>query len=539
MRSLALGLALCAACNALKLDELVDPPSDPALGRGEGLGERKADTLIVGRAADAIGLDPARQTDNESVEACEQIFEHLVRYQPDSTDVEPSLAVAWKVTDNGTLWTFTLRDGVRFHDGTPLDAAAVVFSFERQRDPFHPFHAADMVYWDNSFRNIVKVEAVDAMTVQIRVDRPYAPLLASLAMFPVSIVSPAAVKKWGDDFNRHPVGTGPFRFASWTPGDRIVLERHEGYWGPRARLSRLVFRHIPDARQRLVALEGGAVDVAYALLPEELQYVELHPDLKLHRIAGQNVAYLAMNTTKPPFDDVRVRQAVNHAVNKVPIVKLVYQGLGVPASGPLPPTLWSYRGDIVDYPYDKGRARMLLAEAAAHKRLEPGRTYSFYVPRTPRSYLPDPEGVARVIQKNLADVGLGTELVVQDFARHIPDVRAGKHDLCLLGWAGDNGDPDNFLFVLLDRDPTSLAASNNVAFYRNAQLHGLLTYAQESQDHAERERYYRQAQEIVAREAPWVPLAHAQIAVAARRDLGDLRIHPSAIIYYAEVWRER
>jgi peptide/nickel transport system substrate-binding protein len=500
---------------------------------------RDPSTLIVGRAADAIGLDPATLTDNESVETCEQIFEHLVRYAPGSTEVEPALATRWAVSEDGREWTFELRPGVSFHDGTPLDAEAVVFSFERQRDPRHPFHRDDFTYWQSSFPYLERIEAIGPLTVRITIERPYAPFLTSLAIFPVSIVSPTAVKRWGREFTRHPVGTGPYRFQEWHPGDRIVLERNEAYWGPKAKLERLVFRYIPDPRQRLVALEGGAVDVAYGILPEELQFVELHPDLELAKIAGQNVAYLAMNTQRRPLQDLELRRAVNHAINKVPIVKLVYQGLAVPASGPLPPTMWSWRGDVIDYPYDPDRARNLVEEAARRGAFDPAQRLRFYVPGQARTYLPNPDQVARVIQRNLADVGIGTELVVQDFVSHLDAVQEGKHDLCLLGWQGDTGDPDNFLYVLLDRSNTTPGNARNVAFYRNAELHGLLTHAQESHDRGERESLYRRAQEIIAREAPWVPLAHNQITVAARDDVEGLTLHPSALIRYEAVWLDR
>jgi peptide/nickel transport system substrate-binding protein len=499
----------------------------------------KSSTLIVGKPGDAIGLDPARISDDESVEVCEQIFEHLVRYAPDSTEVQPQLAQSWDVDALGVLWTFHLRPGVRFHDGTPLDAAAVVFSFDRQRDPFHPQHEADFAYWNDQYSYIERVEALDPLTVRIRIERPYAPFLSSLAMFPAAIVSPTAVKKWGRDFATHPIGTGPFKLADWSPRDRIVIERNDDYWGPRPRVARIVFRDIPDARQRLVALEGGAVDVAYAILPEELQYVKLHPDLRLLQTAVANVAYLAMNTTKPPFDDVEVRHAVNHAVNKVPIVKLVYQGLAVPASGPLPPHLFAYKQDIATYDYDPGRARAILAAKIDEGKLDPKRRFKLYVPSTPRSYLPDPEQIARVIQRNLEDVGLHTDLVVNDLAAHDAAIRAGKHDLCLFGWTADNGDPDNFLKVLLDHDDTRLGPEQDDAFYRNAELHGLLTYAEETFDREERKRLYDTAQTIIARDAPWVPLAHSELTVAARNEVQDLGLHPTATVYYNRVWLNR
>ncbi len=533
---LAAGLAVgvCGVSCDAKLSDLVDPSGGEDRGQPGTLG-----TLIVGSASDAIKLDPARVTDNESVSICEQIYEHLVRYTPTSTEVEPSLATSWDVSPDGTVWTFHLRDGVQFHDGTPLDAEAVVFSFDRQRNPFHPNHEPDFQYWDGQYQNIERIRAIDRLTVEIKIERQFAPFLTTLAMFPVSIVSPAAVKQWGPDYYKHPVGTGPFKFSAWITGDRVVLERNERYWGEKPRIRRIVFRAIPDPRQRLVALEGGAVDVAFSLQPNELQYVQLHPELHLHRVAGQNVAYVAMHTRKPPFDNVTVRRAINHAINKAPIVKLIYQGLGVPARGPVPPSLWSYREDLPDYEYDPAKARQMLAGEAAAGRLDLSRKYRLYVPRTPRSYLPQPETLARFIQRNLEEVGFKTELVIQDFYPHLESVQNGEHEMCLLGWAGDNGDPDNFLYVLFDRDTATVGTARNVAFFDSAELHGILIYAQETNDRDERTRFYQKAQEIVHREAPWVPLAHSEMAVATRDGVRDFAIHPSALVYYRTVWLAR
>src|SRR5262249_48496658 len=230
-------------------------------------------TILVGRAADALALDPARVTESESSEVTEQIFDHLVRYRHDSAEIEGALAESGKQSADGRVWTFHLRRNVRFHDGTPFDADSVVFSFDRQRDPHHPYHQEDFTYWETTFRNIQSVDAVDTYTVRITIERPYAPFLSNLAMFPVSIVSPAAVRKSGSEFARHPVGPGPFRFVEWSPGERIMLTANPNYWGGAPKIQHLVFVAIRDARQRLVALEGGAIDVAENLSPEDLQFV--------------------------------------------------------------------------------------------------------------------------------------------------------------------------------------------------------------------------------------------------------------------------
>jgi len=491
-------------------------------------------TLTVGRGGDAILLDPARVNDGDSSEVCEQIFEHLVRYKPGTNEVEPALATTWEVADQGKSWTFHLRRGVRFHDGTPFDADAVVFSFDRQRDYQHPYHEPDFTYWDSNYRIIQRIEKLDDYTVRILIERPYAPFLAYLAMFPVSIVSPRAVRHWEHQFSRHPVGTGPFRFVEWVPGDRITLAANPDYWdGGPPKIGHLVFHLIPGERERLVALESGAVDVAYNLAPKDLGYVRLHPDLRVHKIAASNVAFLAMNMLHPPFDDVRVRRAVNHAINKSLIVKLLYQGLAVPAIGPLPPTMWGYDPTLPRFDYDPEKARALLREARYDPRVRP----RFYVMSTPRPYVQAPERVSRVIARNLHDVGMDVELVVQPMQAHLDTTAAGEHDLCIRGWVGDNGDPDNFLYTLLDRDSAFSQRATNVSFYRNAEVHGLLTWAQETSDRTERIGLYKKAQRIIALDAPWVPLAHSEVAVVARAGVRGFWIDPSSMVYYRSASR--
>jgi len=536
----ALTLSVCLVLAACEAGSLFGPDQDGPQIRSRSIHPvtHAADTIIVGRPSDVILLDPARITDNESVEVSDQIYDKLLNYRPGSNEVGPGLATAWKTSEGGRVWTFELRRGVKFHDGTPFNADAVVFSFERQRDPFHPFYRADYQYWSGTYGNILEIEAIGEFTVRISIEEPYAPFEANIAMFPVSIVSPTAVVKWGDEYGEHPVGTGPFRLVSWEKNERIVLEANEDYFAGKAAIRRLVFQTIPDARQRLVALESGAIDIAYSILPEELQFVVLHPDLELHRTPANNVTYLAMNTTHPPFDDVRVRRAANLAINKEPIVKLNYQGQAVAAEGPLPPTQWGYHKLEDPYPYNADKARELLAQAEADGRFDRKRTYTLYVPSTPRPYLPDPRGVSRVLQANLSDVGIKTHLVIAPFTEHLESVRNGAHDLCLLGWVGDNGDPDNFLYVLFDRDNTTPGIARNVSFMRDAELHGLLSWAQQSQDREERQHYYARAQKLIHEQAPWVPLAHSQVNVAAWRDLEGIVISPSSILNYRTVARQ-
>lgn len=526
----ALALGLCALVVACDADPL-------GLTRGREPASGRRGAVVVGRPADAISLDPARPTDNESAEVIAQVYETLVRYRPGTTTVEPGLAVSWSSDPSGLAWTFQLRPGVVFHDGSPFDADAVVFSFERQRDPAHPFHRGLFKYWENAFKNIQRVEKVGDLAVRFHITSRYAPFLANMTMFPVSIVSPRAVAQWGDDFPDHPVGTGPFRVERWDRGERIVLARFSRYWGPPASIERLVFKVVADPRQRLIDLESGAIDLAVGILPEELQFVDLHPGLTLYRPPTNNVTYLAMNCLRPPFDDPRVRRAVNLAINKSPIVRLAYQGLAIPAQSPLPPTQWGHVADPGFSRFAPDEARALLAAAAADGRFDPSRTYTLYVPATPRPYLPSPERVARVIQGNLAAVGLRTQVVMQPFEAHNTDTEHGRHDLALAGWVGDNGDPDNYLFLHFDQGNTVPGVARNIAFYRDETVSRLLREAEAVEDRGARERLYAEVQRKLAVDAPWAPLAHSQVAIAARDDLDGLVVSPSGHVVYSGLVR--
>ncbi|MBS1121254.1 MAG: putative dipeptide transporter substrate-binding protein [Deltaproteobacteria bacterium] len=494
--------------------------------------------LVVAQATGVLGLDPLRVTDSESIEAGELLFEGLVRWKPGTTEIAPGLAASWEVSTDGKRWLFHLRPGVVFHDGTPLDALAVRFSFDRLLDPRHPnFLAGNQgAYWRSLLQAVTQIVAIDPATVEIRVSRPYAPLLGDLAMFPV--VSPTAVRQWGDAFNLHPVGTGPFTFDSWIMGEQLVMKRFERYWGTAARLDRIVFRVVVDARQRLVDLESGSVDLATSILPDEQPFVELHPDLLLHHTAGNDVSYLAFNVQRPGFRDLRVRQAASHAINKLPIVKLAYQGRAIAADGPLPPTQWGYHEPKARYGFDLPRARRLLRQAIAGKTFDPDVVYKLYAPSTPRPYLDQPERVARFLQAALAEVGIQTELVLQPYREHRISLENGEHDLALHGWVGDNGDPDNFLYVLFHSDNAVVGASaQNFAFFRDAGVDKLLIEAQVAADQVTRTELYRAVQDRLVEEVPWVPIAHSEYVVAGRAEIRDVVLSPLGHPLYAKIWR--
>jgi peptide/nickel transport system substrate-binding protein len=513
-----------------------------ALGCDAGLGtphlRRDPGALVVAQAADIAGLDLVRVLDSESIEVGMILFEGLARWRAGTTEIDPGLATAWEVTPDGLRWTFALRPGVVFHDGTPLDADAVAFSFARVIDPRHPSFLAgnEGGYWRGLLKEVTRVTARGPLRVEIEVAHPYAPLLGELAMFP--IVSPAAVRRWGDDFRRHPVGTGAFAFEAWDLGEQVVVRRFDRYWGTRPALERIVFRVVVDARQRLVDLQSGSVDLAAGILPDEQSFVELHPDLVLLHMPSHDVSYLAFNMTRPPFDDRRVRRAISHAINKEPIVKLAYQGRAIAADGPLPPGQWGYRPPAARLPYDPALAKQLLDDAAAAHAFDISRVYRLYAPSTPRTYLSQPERVARYIQAALSRIGVSSQLILQPIGRHREAVGRGDHDLALHGWISDTGDPDNFLYVLLHSDNAVPGLAQNIAFYRNPAVDRLLVAAQAAIDEPSRSKLYGEVQAIVADDMPWVPLAHSELVVAARAELDGVRLSPLGHPLYALIRRK-
>jgi peptide/nickel transport system substrate-binding protein len=505
------------------------------LGGGEPVPERAA-TLVVARPADSVSFDPARVSDLESAEVNLLLYDTLVRHLPETGELEPWLARSWEVDAAGTTWIFHLRPGVRFSDGTPVDADAVVWNFARQVDPHHPFHHGHFVAWDGGTVVLARVEAIDPRTVRMVLAAPYAPFLASLSRAPLAIVSPAAAAVARGDTEGWPVGSGPYVLERWIPGDRIILRRNQGYWGPRPNFARLVFKVERDPRQRLVDLESGAVDLSRGVRPDELGYVTLHPGLVLQRPPSNNVVYLAFHCGRPPFADPDVRRAIALAIDKAAIVRAVYQDLAIPASTPVPPTQWGHYVDPDVPAPDPVAARTALAARAAAGAIDLSRTYRLYVPATPRPYLPDPEALARALRTSLEAVGLHVEVVMEPIERHRADTGAGHHDLAVFGWSGEIDDPDDYL-SLLSSGAIGEGWSRNIAFYRNALVDRLLASARRDGRRVERERLYVQVQQILARDRPWVPLAHTQTAIVAREELSGIFLGRGGVIDYGSIPR--
>lgn len=480
--------------------------------------------LVFGRGGDSVSLDPISTTEGETFKVTVNIFETLINYGEQDTTLQPGLATDWTPSEDGLEYTLKLREGVKFHDGTDFNAEAVVKNFERwmngDADQF-PYYTMFGGFKGDEGHVIKEVVAEDDFTVKFILNRPQAPFLKNLAMSPFGIASPAALEKFGADFMKNPVGTGPFKFVEWKENDRITLEKNADYWMEGyPKLDKIIFRSIPENSARLNALLAGEIDLMDGVNPSDLTQIEGNPDLQTFERPSMNVGYLGFTVNRPPFDNKLVRQALNHAIDKEGIIAAFYGGLAEPAKNPLPPALEGYNNDIEPYPYDLEKAKELLTEAGYPDGFE----MELWAMPVPRPYMPDGMKVAEVIQSSFAEIGVKAEIKSVDWGTYLEQASKGEFDAYMLGWTGDNGDPDNFIYTLLDKDSIG---SNNYSYYSNDELHDILIEAQTIPDQEQRNELYKKAQEIIHEDSPWAPLVHSTPLLAGKKNLKGLLPHPT------------
>ncbi len=493
-----------------------------ALGVAAPAVAQPAGTLVVGLVAEPVNLDPAQVTDLNSNRVGRRIVETLVTFPEESTQIVPGLAESWTVSKDGLRYTFKLRKGVSFHDGTLLDAEAVKFSIDRQINPEHPFNKLGKYPFANFFfGNIKAVEVIDPLTVEFVLKEPRASFLAVLTAGAASIVSPTAVRKYGQDYALTPVGTGPFKYVSWERGQRVVLEKNASYWRFSVKLDRVIYRPIVEDQARLTELLTGALDLIVGTPPDYVGQLEANPKVTLLKQVGAHVWYLGINNQKKPFDDKRVRQALNYAVNKDAIVRDVLKGTGSLSVGPVLPKTWGADGGLKPYPYDPERAKKLLADAG-HPA---GFTTTLWVPES-GSGMQSPVAMSTVIQSNLKAVGVNVSLQTMEWGAYLAKLRSKEQELFALSWMAGNEDPDMVMYPLLHSSQWTPNGPNR-ALYKNERFDEMLHQARLTTDEKKRADLYRQAQRILVDDAPWIFVDHEiQTAAHAKRVQG-FKLHPS------------
>ena len=496
----------------------------------------EAKTLVFCSEGSPEGFNPSLYTSGTTFDASSRtIYNRLVEFERGTTTLGPALAESWEISDDGLEYTFKLRPGVKFQSTdnfTPsrdFNADDVVWSFERQRDPEHPYYAVSggtyEYFQGMGMPDLIKaVEKVDDMTVKFVLNKPEAPFLANLGMDFASIMSAEYAEQMSaagtpEKVDLEPVGTGPFQLVAYQKDAVIRYKAHPDYWAGKAAIDDLVFAITQDASVRWQKLQAGECHVMPYPNPADLEAIAANPDVELMEQEGLNVGYLAFNTEKPPFDNKVVRQALNMAVNKQAILDAVFQGAGSIAKNPIPPTIWSYNDAVQDYPYDPEKAKAMLEEAGVTDL----KTNIWAMP-VQRPYNPNAKRMAELIQADWAAIGVEAEIVSFEWGEYLKRSKEGEHDTVLLGWTGDNGDPDNFLYVLL-----GCAAADdgtNRARWCYQPFDDLLLQAKQVSDVAERTKLYEEAQVIFKEEAPWVTIAHSIVFKPVRKEVVGFKIDP-------------
>jgi peptide/nickel transport system substrate-binding protein len=477
----------------------------------------KKDRLTYALARFPATLDPTAVTDESGAAVLLNLYEGLVRFEPGGTGIEPALARDWNVSPDARTWTFFLQEDTTFADGTLLDAAAVKDAVERQLNPETAGPYASFIY-----EPVTRVETKGRHMVIFHLKHPYAPFLGNLAMLPAAVVRPSPDQGL-------PIGTGPFVPAA-IESARITIKANAAYREGPPQMKEVLFVAIPDADERWRALAQGRVDVAEdtgAALPAG------GPDsLVIAQVAGLDLSYLAFYTNKKPFDNPNVRRAASLAINQQAIVDHLFPDRAVPAAGPLPPGTLGHHPTLDRDAYNLDEARRLLDKEGYN-----GEEITLITYQDRRPYNPaGGEKLARLLAEQLAQAGFKVRVEAYPWEICKLAIHRQEGHAFVFGWVGDNGDPDNFLYTLLAS--AQIQAGNNASRYSNPHVDMLLGRAQQVTDAALRERLYRQAQELIAADAPWVFLNHRLETAAHHPTVKNLVVQPTGGAYLARVRKD-
>ncbi|MGK9261383.1 ABC transporter substrate-binding protein [Sinorhizobium meliloti] len=491
------------------------------------------DVLVVGQIAEPQSLDPHTVTATNDFRILVNVYDGLVRFKDGTLEVEPALAESWKISDDGKTYTFKLRQGVKFHDGSDFDAEAVKFNFDRMLKKDHPFYDTGPFPLSFNFASVDAVNVLDEHTVEFRLSEAFAPFLSNLAYPTGLIVSPAAVEKHGKEYGRSPSGTGPFKFVEWLSNQRVVVQRNPDYWDGAAKLQAVVFRPITDANTRVAEMMAGGIDVMVEVPPDNLATFEQDANFAVAEQAGPHVWFAILNTKEGPFADKRVRQAANYAVNKQTLVDDVLQGTATVAAGPIPPAFNWVEGSVEPYAHDPEKAKALLAEAGVENP-----QVTFYVTEGGSGML-DPITMGAAIQADLQAVGFKVKIETYEWNTFLGRVNPGlegKADMAEMAWM--TNDPDTVPYLTLRTDAMPDKGGFNSGYYSNPQLDELLEKARRSTDQAERGKLYGEVQSIVHDDAPWLFVANWKQNAVTTAAVKGFKLQPSFLLDLHDVTKE-
>jgi peptide/nickel transport system substrate-binding protein len=518
------------------------------------------DTLVFGTAADPVVLDGPLVSDGESLRPIDQIFEGLVGLKAGSTQVVPALATKWAGAKNGLSWAFTLRNNVKFQDGTTFNAASVCFNFSRWYNFPGPLQSSSVTYyWNTVFGGFAHPAAGNpgpdkslykgcktsgASKVTIFLNRPSSSFIGALALTNFGIASPTALKKYQADAGtvdangvfhpagtfatQHPIGTGPYMLKSWTVGDKLVLTANPKYWGPKPKIKNIIFKPIADNAARLQALQTGEIQGYDLVDPADIGTISSSSSLKILSRPAFNVGYVGINQKMKPFDDIRVRQALAYGLDRAGVVTSFYAGRGQVANQFLPNQVVGYATKgVPSYPYTPDKAKALLTQAGLTL---PVPVDFWYPTSVSRPYMPDPKKNAEAFGASLEKSGFKVTFHSAPWRPdYLGSVQSGKAQVYLLGWTGDFGDPANFLNV-------HFGAQNDQFGFNNPSLFALLTKADQETNLEKRQVLYQQASIAVMKFLPVVPYVHSSPALAFQKNVLGYKPSPVSLEAFSSVY---
>jgi peptide/nickel transport system substrate-binding protein len=518
-------------------------------------------TLVFGSTADPVALDGPLVSDGESLRVIDQIFETLTTLKEGTTEVEPGLAESWEASDGGKAYTFHLRQGVKFHDGTDFDADAVCFNFDRWYNFKGSFQNGDAsYYWQTVFGGFANNESedlppslyvgcdvVDPNTATIHITKPSSSIIGALSLSSFSIASPKALQTYkADEGNvdedgvfhptgtyatQHPVGTGPFKFQDWIRGDHLTIVRNDDYWGDKAKLEKVIFKPISDNAARLQALQSGEIQGYDLVEPQDIQTIEGDSNLQILDRPAFNVGYVGFNQKAKPLDNPEVRKAIAYALNRQEVVDSFYAGRGEVAKEFMPPEVEGYADDVTEYPYDVDQAKQTLAGSGVST---PIKITFCYPTDVSRPYMPDPKRNFEAFAADLNAAGFQIQPKAAPWSpTYLSWVDTGKCPIYLLGWTGDFGDADNFVGTFFQ------TPNQGQWGFNEPPIHQKLDEAETETDPAARTALYQEANRLIMDYLPGVPYVHTKPALAFAANVTGYVPSPVSLESFATVTIEQ
>ena len=510
-----------------------------------------ATNLVYCSEGSPAGFDPGQYTTGTDFDAsAETIYNRLSEFERGSTNVIPGLATSWDISPDNLTYTFYLRDGVKFHTTpyfTPtrnFNADDVLFTFNRMLDkdmPFRKAYPTEFPYFTDMGmdKNIKSVEKIDDHTVKFTLNAVDAAFIQNMAMHFASIESAEYADKLlkagnPSDINQKPIGTGPFVFKSYQKDSNIRYTGNKDYWKPEdVKIDNLIFAITTDPSVRMQKLKKNECQITIYPRPADLQSLKEDPNLKMPSQAGFNTGYIAYNvmdkikgSNEPnPMAQLKVRQALDMAVNKQQIIDSVYQGAGQLATNVLPPTQWSYDESIKDAPYDPEKAKQLLKEAG----IKEGTEITLWAMPVQRPYNPNAKLMAEMLQSDWGKIGIKAKIMTYEWGEYIKRSKGGENGAMLIGWSGDNGDPDNWLGTLFGCDAIN---GNNFSKWCNPEFDKLITAAKNTTDKEERTKLYKEAQQLLKEQVPLTPIAHSTVYQPMRKNVEGFKISPLGLMSF-------